>query len=243
MPLAMLGLAAIGLVGEQSLWTRHIARSLQHRLSPQAFTIANRTAQHAMNHDRGAWLTIGLFVTLYGVASSLRSMMTPLNSIYGAKETRSWGRRLVVSLVGAAVVTACVFAAIIVVLGGRLVHPHNVALDVLLFLVRWILALALLLLTNAALIRIVPAKNRPVRWITIGSAFAALCWIVATLGFGAYISTVSYSSFYGAFAGVVLLLIYLHVSAIAFLLGVTVDAELRALSTSRQGRGRTRAGR
>ena len=81
------------------------------------------------------------------------------------------------------------------------------------------------------------------RWVSIGSALATLCWIGGTLGFGAYISAVSYSSFYGAFAGIVLLLIYLHVSAIAFLLGVTVDSELRALSTSRQGRGRRRAGR
>lgn len=242
-PLAMLGLAAIGFVGEQSLWTKHIAHTLHHRLSPQAYTIANKTAQRAMNGDRAAWLSIGLIVTLYGVAASLRSMMTPLNNIYGARETRSWGRRVLISLGGAAVVMVFVFGAIIVVLGGRLVHPHTTALGVLLFFARWVAALVLLTLTNAALIRIVPAKKRPVRWVSLGSALATVCWIGATLGFGAYISAVSYSSFYGAFAGIVLLLIYLHVSAIAFLLGVTVDSELRSLSTSRRGRGRRQAGR
>ena len=251
-PLAMLGLAAIGLVGEQSLWTNHIAQTLRDRLSPEAFTIANRTAQHAMNGDRGAWLTIGLAVTLYGVAASLRSMMTPLNNVYGAKETRSWGRRLLVSLGGAAMVLACVFGAIVVVLGGRLLHPHSVVLQVALFLARWLVAAALLLLTNATLLRVVPARKRPVRWVSIGSALAAVCWIGGTLGYGAYISAVSYSSFYGAAAGIVLLLIYLHVSAVAFLLGVTVDAELRSLTTSRvrartsrrrRGRARTPAGR
>src|SRR5437763_6397652 len=124
-PLAMLGLAAIGLAGEQSLWRNHIAHTLRHRLSSQAFTIANRTAQHAMNHDRLAWLTIGLAVALYGVGAALRSMMTPLNGIYGAKEARSWLRRLLVSLGGGAIVMACVFAAIIVMLGGRLLHAHS----------------------------------------------------------------------------------------------------------------------
>jgi len=232
-PLVMLALAAIGLVGEQSLWTKHIARTLRHRLSPQAYTIGNRTAQHAMNGDRAAWLTIGLLVTLYGVAASLRAMMTPLNEIYGAKETRSWLNRFLVSLGGAVVVMVCIFGAMIVVLGGRLLHPGNVLLDVVVFLLRWVVALALLLLTNAALIRIVPAKKRPVRWISIGSALATVCWIGATLGFGAYISAVSYASFYGAFAAIVLLLIYLHVSAIAFLVGVAVDSELREVSRSR----------
>ena len=91
------------------------------------------------------------------------------------------------------------------------------------------------------------AKKRPPRWITIGSLLAAVCWIGATTGFGAYISTVSYSSFYGGLGSVILLLIYLHVSAIAFLLGVTVDSSLREevsreTNTRRRGRARRRAG-
>jgi len=232
-PFVMVGLAALGVVGRQSLWAKHIAPTLRNRLSSQAFTIADRTAQHAMNHDRLAWLTIGLGVALYGIGASLRSMMTPLNRIYSARETRSWLRRLLVSLGGGAIVMVCVFAAIVVVLAGRLVHPHNLGLDVIGFLVRWLVVLALLLLANVTLLWIVPAKKRPVRWISIGSGLATVCWIGGTLGFGAYISTVSYSSFYGAFAGIVLLLIYLHVSAIAFLLGVAVDAELRKVSRSR----------
>lgn len=227
-PLVMLGLAGLGLVGEQSLWAKHIAPALHRRLSPQAFTIADRTARHAMGGGRLWWVTIGLVLALYGVGSALRSMMTPLNEIYDAREGRSWAKRVLVSIGGGAIVVACIFTALIVVLGGRLVHPHNVVFDIAVFLVRWIVALVLLTLANAALIRIVPAKKRPIRWVSIGSALATLCWIGGTLGFGVYISTISYASFYGALAGIVLLLIYLHVSAIAFLLGVTVDSELRS---------------
>jgi YihY family inner membrane protein len=87
------------------------------------------------------------------------------------------------------------------------------------------------------LIRFVPAKKRPLEWITVGSLLSAVCWIVATLGFGAYISAISYSSFYGALASIVLLLIYLHVSAIAFLLGVTVDSLLREEVQKQKRRG------
>jgi membrane protein len=159
-------------------------------------------------------------------------MMTPLNNVYGARETRSWLHRLAVSIGGGAVVAGCVYAAILAVLGGRLLgDPYGVVT-----LLRWLVAIALLLVTVATLIRVVPAKKRPVEWITVGSALSAVCWIVATLGFGAYISTVSYSSFYGAFAGIILLLIYLHVSAIAFLLGVTVDAQLREEIKKRERR-------
>jgi membrane protein len=189
------------------------------------------------------WATIGLAITLWGVAAALRSMMTPLNGIYGARETRSWRQRMAVSLFGGMIVIVFVFTAMGIVLGGRLLHPHGIA-AVGLFLLRWVSALALLLLTIAVLIRLVPAKKRPVRWITIGSLLSAVSWVVATLGFGAYISTVSYSSYYGGLGSVILLLIYLHVSAIALLLGVTVDSQLReqVRGTRPRGRGRRRAG-
>lgn len=225
-PLAFLVLALIGLVGAESLYTHHIAPTLRRDLSPQAFTIANRTARRVLGAERPFWLTLGLVVTLWGVGAALRSMMTPLNRVYGAKEHRSWLRRLAVSIAAGAGISALLLAAVGAVLLGRLAHPHGV-LVVAVFLARWLAALLLLLGGVALLIRAVPAKKRPLEWVTVGSILCVVCWILATIGYGAYISVVSYTTFYGAVAAIVLLLVYLHVSAIAFLLGVVVDALLR----------------
>jgi membrane protein len=218
-PLALVALAGLSVAGERSVYAHHIAPTLQAHLSSNAFGIANRTAIKVMTGRTLFWLTIGLAITLWGVAAALRSMMTPLNGIYDARETRSWAQRMAVSLFGGLIVIVIVFTAAVVVLGG---------------------ALVLLLATIGVLIRLVPAKKRPMRWITIGSLLSAVSWIVATIGFGAYISTVSYSSYYGGLGSVILLLIYLHVSAIAFLLGVTVDSQLRDEVRDRRRRGRTR---
>jgi membrane protein len=243
-PLGLLALAGLSLAGQRSIYTRHIAPTFRAHLSSDAFAILNRTVTKVMADRALFWATIGLVITLWGVAAAVRSMMTPLNAIYGARETRSWARRLAVSLFAGLIVIICIFTAAIVVLGGRLVHPHG-ALAVAFFVLRWAIALVLLLTTVAVLIRLAPAKKRPVRWITIGSLLSVVSWIVATIGFGAYISAVSYSSFYGGLGSVILLLIYLHVSAIAFLLGVSVDSQLRAelRHTHRRGRGRRPAGR
>jgi len=245
-PLALLALAGLALVGQRGVYRDHIAPALRRHLSPDAYGIANRTAGRVMGGERLWWATLGLVITVWGVGASLRAMMRPLNAVYGARETRSWSRRLLVSLIGGALVMVCVLAAAGVVLGGRLVQVGGVVAP-LFFLLRWLVALALLLATIAILIRVVPARERPARWITIGSLLAAVCWIGATTGFAAYISTVSYSSFYGGLGSVILLLIYLHVSAIAFLLGVTVDSSLREevsrrTNTRRRGRARRRAG-
>jgi membrane protein len=181
---------------------------------------------HAMNGKRLWWTSMGVFVTLWGAGAALRSMMTPLNAIYETKETRSWLRRLAVSIGGGALAIVCVIAAILIALLSPLVNVSG-ALGAGFTIVRWAATLALLVAAIATLLWTVPAKKRPVEWVSIGSALCTICWVVATLGFGAYISAVSYSSFYGAVAGIVLLMIYLHVTAIAFLLGVVVDSLLR----------------
>jgi membrane protein len=189
-----------------------------------------------MGGERLAWATLGVGITVWGVGAALRALMGPLNSIYGARETRSWARRLLISLAGSVLVIVCVLGAAIVVLGGRLLHPVSILAPPF-FVLRWLVALGLLLVMIAILLRVVPAKKRPVRWLTVGSVLAAVCWIFATIGFGLYISAVSYASFYGGLGSVILLLVYLHVSAIAFLLGVAVDSSLRdAVSRRRGGR-------
>lgn len=244
-PLASVVLAAFGVFGAQSLYKQHVAPTLHRDLSQQAYEIANRTAMHVMEKERYFWLTLGVIVALWGIGAALRSMMTPLNRVYGARETRSWLNRLLVSIGAGALVVLLLLGAVAVVLLGRLLSPNGAALTVLLFLARWLGAFALMLSSIAVVLRFVPAKSRPLQWISIGSALCAVCWVGGTIGFGAYISFVSYTSFYGALAGIVLLLIYLHVSTIAFLLGVSVDARLRQMAQSgkgRRGRARRRAG-
>jgi membrane protein len=233
LPLAMLALAALGLFHWESLYTNHIAPSLKSTLSADAYRIANRTAMRMMNGKRLWWSTLGLIVVLWGAGAALRSMMTPLNAVYDARENRSWLRRMAVSIGGGALAIACIVGAVLIPLVAPLWNLGGVV-AVGFWIVRWLATLTLLVAAIATLLWVVPARKRPIQWISVGSALCTICWIVATLGFGAYISAVSYSSFYGAIAGVVLLLIYLHVSAIAFLLGVVVDSLLRDTVRSRK---------
>lgn len=225
-PLAFLFIAALGVVGAESLYTEHIAPALRQSMSKDAFALVDKTALRAMNGKRIWWSTAGVIVTLWGAGAALRSMMTPLNAVYGAKEKRSWSRRLAVSIGGGALAIACVLGALLIAWLAPLVNLPG-AVDVLFTIGRWAATLLLLAAAIAVILRTVPARSRPLEWVSVGSALCMLCWVVATIGFGAYISAVSYSSFYGAVAAVVLLMIYLHVTAIAFLLGVVVDALLR----------------
>jgi membrane protein len=77
-------------------------------------------------------------------------------------------------------------------------------------------------------------KGRGLRWVTPGSALAVLIWIVASVGFAFYVANFgSYNKTYGTLAGVIIFLVWLWITNLAFLLGLEFDAELarqRAIS-------------
>jgi membrane protein len=74
---------------------------------------------------------------------------------------------------------------------------------------------------------------RRFRWITPGAVTGVALWIAASAGFFLYVSHFSsYGATYGAFAGVVVLLVWLWLTNLALLFG----AELNAVVDIRRSR-------
>jgi membrane protein len=66
---------------------------------------------------------------------------------------------------------------------------------------------------------------RRFRWITPGAVVGVALWILASVGFFVYVSNFSsYSATYGAFAGAVILLVWLWLSSFVMLLGAELNA-------------------
>ena len=112
---------------------------------------------------------------------------------------------------------------------GPLVHGDVEGVLVpLLFLVRWAVAGALLLLAVALLLHFSPERWQPLHWVTFGSVLIMAGWLLMSLGFGFYLREIAdYNSIFGGLATVVVLIAYLYASAVVFLGGVQVDALVR----------------
>ena len=79
-------------------------------------------------------------------------------------------------------------------------------------------------------------EPRRLRWITPGATAGVLIWMVASAGFFFYVSNFGkYGATYGAFAGAVILLLWLYISSIAFLFGAELNAELERERRPRAG--------
>ena len=227
LPLALFGLALASLVGHRELWTDELARQARDHLSPTAFELVDGTAEQIMSSKRTLWLTVGLALAFWKLSAAARVTMDALDEIYETGVRQSFAQRLPRSLALAVVAASCLIAAAaIVVAGGRAARGD--VLPVLSFVVRWTLTAGLVWLAATIILRYAPAKRQPLAWVTIGSVLVTLTWIVASLLFGFYAESLArWETLFGGLTTVIVLMVYLYLSAIVFLIGAEVDALLR----------------
>jgi membrane protein len=80
----------------------------------------------------------------------------------------------------------------------------------------------------AGLYYLAPNVRQPkFRWVSPGGVVAVLVWILASAGFGLYVSNFdSYGKTYGTLGGVITFLVWMWISNLALLFGAELDAEL-----------------
>jgi membrane protein len=151
--------------------------------------------------------------------------MGAMNKVYDTEEERSRWLRFGISIGLAFAIGACFLGAILVLtLAKHLGGSAHALVDI----GRWILAVLLLGVAVELLVRFAPAEPREKRWVTLGSAFVVVAWVVASLIYKVYVSDVaSFRSTIGTFVAVLILTAYLNVSAIVFLVGVQADELIR----------------
>ena len=95
---------------------------------------------------------------------------------------------------------------------------------------RWII-LGFLTVTGLSFVyRFGPSRtDAKWKWITPGAVIACLLWLAASYGFSVYVANfASYNKTFGSLAGVIILLMWLWISAYIILLGAELNGEMEA---------------
>jgi len=189
-------------------------------------------AVNASEGKKGVALALALAVGFYGGTNGAAAAITSLNIAYEEKEKRS----LVIFYLTAFGMTLCAVILSLLMLAattaaaalGQLVPQASdiavtagkVVTDAVLVLVAAAVA--------ATLYRFGPSReDAKWTWITPGSMFAAIAWLILTLLFGFYVSHLTnYSATYGSLGAVVALLSWLYFSAYAFVFGAELNSEI-----------------
>lgn len=203
-----------------------LPESAQEELSKQLDAIASSSSS-----SLSLGLVIGLLLSFWSASAAVGQLLTAINIAYDEDETRSWfvKRAMAIGItVGALVFIAG--AVFTVVAFPELIDRTGLGVGTrrLLNILIWpVLAIGF----GAALTilyRIAPDRRHARwRWVTPGSVFAVLSWVVVTLGFRLYVSNFgSYNETYGSIAAIIVILLWLWLTAVIVLLGAEINAEI-----------------
>ena len=181
---------------------------------------------------KGLGLLIALLISLYGATRASGAIMMALNVVYEQHERRSFIKTTLLSfvmIVGAVtVVIVGLLAASALALVGKVTEGWGPLAAFALTATTWLVAAGLASFGIGVTYRYAPDRHDARwQWLSIGSALATFLWLLATVGFGAYAATLgNYNATYGSLGAVVVLLMWLYVSAYAILLGAEINAEM-----------------
>jgi membrane protein len=190
------------------------------------------TSALASEGSRGFGILLAVAVAIYGGTNGAAAVLTALNIAYEEKEKRSLLRfyleaiamtvaALLVALTAlAATATIAYLESILPRASPGLIAAGKLGGYVLLTLVAAGIA--------ASLYRLGPSREQARwQWITPGSLFAALAWLLLTAAFSYWVSNFTdYGASYGSLGAVVALLTWMYLSAYAFLFGAELNSEI-----------------
>lgn len=170
-----------------------------------------------------------LLLTIWSSSKGSQALITACNISYQEYEKRSFFKALVVRFLFSIGAIAVAIAALVII--GILPIVLNLvglkeSIDLLIKLISWPLLAFIFNFALVLLYRYAPhRKIAKWRWITLGSFVATVLWILASIGFSFYVSHFSsYNETYGSLGGVVIMLMWLYISAYIVTLGAVINA-------------------
>ena len=182
-------------------------------------------------------VAFGVVLALWSAAAGTKALIIALNGAYEEHEKRPFLRYHFTALLFTLCGVLGVGVALSVIVGlpallqlGWLGPWAQLGASV----VSYLLLLAFVTLGLSLLYRFAPSRREAHwRWVTPGSAMAALLWLLASFLFSFYVGNfASYDTMYGSLGAVVVMLFWFYLSAFVVMLGAELNAELE-LQTKR----------
>jgi membrane protein len=254
-PALLVAVSVLGVLGDQSLVTKAVDYARNHGAPAEVVNALNASLSALVRRSGGAvsvTLVIGIAVALYGASGAFGAAGRALNSVRGVQDRRGFVRHKLSDLAWTIVVIVLGLVALFsVFLGGGLASDLFGTIGLgetaagIWRVARWFVAIAAVLGIYTIVYAFAPNVDpRRVRIVTPGAISGVLVWIVASIGFFFYVSNFGkYGATYGAFAGAVILLLWLYLTNLALLFGAELNAVVDGQHAPARPEPRTEPGR
>ena len=239
-PLLYFLVSLFGIILETSDGLKSELLSYLRQIMPSTvFDLVQKTIDEIITHSTGGKAAIGLVLALWSASAGVDAIRGALNAIYRLNETRAWWRTKLESVVFTFVVTVLTAIVLAIVFYGWQLVQYGLAeigvavtSPLILVTIQWISILLVMLFACEIIYNLLPDfQNRRWIWITYGSIVAIILWIVLTTGFRVYLGFFnSYNRTYGSLGAVIIMMLWLYLTATALMIGGSINAVLNEFS-------------
>ncbi|HSK71783.1 MAG TPA: YihY/virulence factor BrkB family protein [Pyrinomonadaceae bacterium] len=209
-----------------------------------AYNLVQETVQEVTEGSSGGKLTLGFLVALWSASAGVDSLRGALNNVYNYEERRSiWKTR------GTSVIVTLALALLITIAVGGVFYGWRGFMHLLewmnipsppafvLMVVQWIIVFAVLVAVFALLYNFLPhSQGKKWQWITPGAVTGIILWVLVSYAFRVYLSYFdSYNATYGSLGAVIILLLWLYLTALVILVGALINSVLEDISREKAG--------
>jgi membrane protein len=244
--LLLVAVGVFSLVGDADAVASIVSR-LEGVVPSEAVTLVEESLERVTAQQASAGIgmaVVGGVLALWSLTGAMETLMWSLNVAYDREETRGFVKRRLTAL--AMVVLMLVAFALcfgLLVLGPHLSGWIGSAVGLEAFVqwlwwtAQWPVLVVGLLLAFAAILYLGPNVEHP-RWrfLSFGTCFAVVVWLLASGGFAVFVSQLgTYEKTWGTLAAVIVMLTWLWLSALALLFGAEINAEAERSRELRRG--------
>jgi membrane protein len=238
-PLLFAAIGLLDVIAAAPSTARAINDAITQALPGDAALILTQAVSSAQSRAATGGVTallVGIALSLWSASSGMAATQVGLDVAYDVPDDRTFLKKRLMAVIlivaafvlGGIGVTCLVFGEPVsgfvrdhLPLGRYFGWVWGVA--------RWAITIVAVTLLFAIFYYVGPNRKPPNwKWLSPGGLLATALWLIASLGFSLYVSGFegTYARTYGALAGVVVLILWLYLSALAILVGAELNGEL-----------------
>lgn len=213
-----------------------VQRFFESSLPAEASKILVEQAPTIIRKQQGALLTFGALLTLWTASGGVVATMSAINRCYDIRQDQPFyvARPKAIGMTLVGILLVLLVLILLPVVG--LVKAHftgqgdvvlSAPMEWTLDLVRWSVAVFLMFSICSGIYYFGPRLTKGFRFITPGSIFTVVSWIVLALGFKLYFSHfgAGYGKTYGTVGGAMILLLFTYLVSLVLLVGAELNSE------------------
>jgi len=220
-----------------------LIRLFESILPVNVFTIMETSIIDIVTNKSEGLLVIMFFATIIFSTNGIHAVIHAFVVSAHTFRTRTWINQRKISIVLLLIIVLMISLAGFLVIFGKVatnalaemgVLEKHLVIYVLTFL-KWIVVILLMFLAISFLYYLAPAKRTEFRFISPGSIFATLLFILTSLGFSAYVNSFGqFNKIYGWIGTLMVILIWLYLNSIALLIGFELNVSIKAAKEAKE---------